>query len=287
MFHIIGEKINGARQRVHDAVVDRDAEYVRSLATRQVRAGAHRIDVNAGTRPDREPDDLRWLVETVQEVVDVPLCLDSANPVALAAALAVAGTTPMINSISGERGRLADVLPLAADHGCPVIALALDGGGIPAGAPERLAVVRCLVANTRRAGIPDGEVYVDPLVMAAATVRRAGPIALETIRAVRAEFPEVHVTAGLSNVSFGLPARRLVNRTFLALAVEAGLDTAILDPLDRGLVATLRATELLLGRDRHCLTYTRAYRAGLLEGGTSHERSLRSVPAPGAGEEGS
>ena len=264
MFHIIGEKINGTRERVGRAIADRDAAYIRSLATRQAEAGAHRIDVNAGTRPDREPDDLSWLVETVQAVTDLPLCLDSANPVALAAALKFTRTAPLINSVSGEPARLSGVLPLARDHGCPVIALALDGTGIPAGAGQRMAVIRRLLEATREAGIKDGEVFVDPLVMAVSTAERAGLVALETIAAVRAEFPDAHITAGLSNVSFGLPARHLVNRTFLALAVAAGMDSAIADPLDRELMAALRATELVLGRDRHCLAYTRAYRAGLL-----------------------
>jgi len=264
MFHIIGEKINGTRERVGKAVVDRDAAYIQSLATRQAEAGAHRIDVNAGTRPDREPDDLSWLVETVQAVTDLPLCLDSANPPALAAALAVTRTAPLINSISGEPGRLSGVLPLARDHGCPVIALALDDTGIPADAGQRMAVIRRLLEATREAGVKDSEVFVDPLVMAVSTAERAGLVALETIAAVRAEFPDAHITAGLSNVSFGLPARHLVNRTFLALAVAAGMDSAIADPLDRELMAALKATQLVLGRDRHCLAYTRAYRAGLL-----------------------
>jgi 5-methyltetrahydrofolate--homocysteine methyltransferase len=263
MFHIIGEKINGTRGQVHEAIVSRDAALIRSLAASQVEAGAHWIDLNAGTRPDREPEDLRWLVETVQSAVEAPLCLDSANPAALAAALAVVRTTPLINSVTGEPKRLDKVLPLARDHGCPVIALALDDNGIPRGAEERLAVISHLLAATRGAGIPDDQVFVDPLVMAVSTSRGAGLIALDTINSVRVEFPGAHITAGLSNISFGLPARHLVNRTFLALAVAAGMDTAILDPLDRELMATLRATELLLGRDRHCLTYTRAYRSGL------------------------
>ena len=264
MFHIIGEKINGTRERVGRAIADRDAAYIQSLAARQAEAGAHRIDVNAGTRPDREPDDLSWLVETVQAVTDLPLCLDSANPAALAAALKFTRTAPLINSISGEPGRLSGVLPLARDHGCPVIALALDDTGIPADAGQRMAVIRRLLEATREAGVKDSEVFVDPLVMAVSTAERAGLVALETIAAVRAEFPDAHITAGLSNVSFGLPARHLVNRTFLALAVAAGMDSAIADPLDRELMAALKATELVLGRDRHCLAYTRAYRAGLL-----------------------
>lgn len=265
MFHIIGEKINGTRAQVGEAIASRDTAYIQSLAVRQAEAGAERIDVNAGTRPDREPDDLAWLVETVQEATGVPLCLDSANPAALEAALAVtSGPAPLINSVTGEKARLSGVLPLAVHFGCPVIALALDDAGVPQDSGQRLAVIRRLVEATRDAGVADDMVYVDPLVMAVATGDHAGVVALDTIAAVAAEFPDAHITAGLSNVSFGLPVRRLVNRTFLTLAIAAGLDTAIADPLDRELIAALRATELLLGRDRRCLTYTRAYRAGLL-----------------------
>jgi 5-methyltetrahydrofolate corrinoid/iron sulfur protein methyltransferase len=264
MFEIIGEKINGTRKTVGAAVAERDADLIASLAARQAQAGATWIDVNAGTRSDREPDDLVWLVKTVQAATDVPLCLDSANPEALTAALAVTERTPLINSISGEPSRLESVLPLARDHGCPVIALALDDGGIPADSEGRLVIVRRLIEATRDAGIADDHVYIDPLVMTISTDITAAQNAIRTISAIRSEFPDSHITSGLSNISFGLPARHLANRTFLTLAVAAGQDSAILDPLDRELRATLIATELLLGRDRHCRGYTKAFRAGLL-----------------------
>ncbi len=262
---IIGEKINGTRSEIAKAVVDRDAGLIRSLAKRQTDAGANWLDVNAGTPSAREPDDLVWLVNTVQEVTHLPLCLDSANPRALAAAMAHVRQTPMINSISGEPHRLTGILPLVAEHGCPVIALCMDDKGIPSDAQARLGVLRRVLEATRHAGIPDDRIYVDPLVMAIATDTTCANAALATMQAVRAEFPALHLTSGLSNVSFGLPARALVNRTFMVLAMAAGLDTAIADPLDRDLRATMLAAELVLGRDAHCLTYTRAFRAGLLE----------------------
>jgi 5-methyltetrahydrofolate--homocysteine methyltransferase len=193
------------------------------------------------------------------------LCLDSANPAALTAALPKVKQSPLINSISGEQGRLTGVLPLAAQAGGGVIALAMDDKGIPADAEGRLAIVQRLIGETRGAGIPDEQVYVDPLVMTIGASGTAGRVALATVRAVKAEFSQVHFTSGLSNVSFGLPARSLINRAFLTLMLEAGLDSAILDPLDRGLRKAILATEVVLGLDRHCLSYTRAFRAGLLE----------------------
>ncbi len=263
-FQIIAEKINGTRKSVQAAVVGRDRAFIEDLARRQAEAGASWIDVNAGTSPEREPEDLVWLVETVQGVVEQPLSIDTANPKALRAALGVVARTPLVNSISGERSRLEGVLPQAAEAGSPVVALALDDAGIPATTEARLDVIHRLVAATRAAGITDEQVYVDPLVMTISTNVQSANIAIATMRAVKAAYPAAHMTSGLSNVSFGLPARALVNRTYLTLAVEAGLDSAILDPLDRELQASLLATELLLGKDRHCLAYTRAFRAGLL-----------------------
>jgi 5-methyltetrahydrofolate--homocysteine methyltransferase len=262
---IIGEKINGTRKTVAAAIAQRDAEFIQNLAKKQVDGGAHWLDVNAGTHPDREVDDMLWLIELIQGVTDVPLSLDSANPKALTAALGAVKKTPLINSISGEPDRLNNVLPIVAQHGCEVIALAMDDKGIPNDVDGRMAVVRKLFDATRGAGVPDEKVYVDTLVLTIATDTTAGRVTLDTIRAVRAEFPQAHISLGLSNVSFGLPVRSLVNRTFLTLAIAAGMDTAIIDPNDRELKAALFATDLLLGYDKHCLNYTRAYRKGLLE----------------------
>ncbi len=262
---IIGEKINGTRKLVKQAVLDRDTDFINRLAVAQAEAGAAWIDVNAGTASDREPEDLVWLVETVQAVVEKPLCLDSANPAALTATLPHVQKAPLINSISGESARLTGVLPLAAQAKGGVIALAMDDKGIPAEVEGRLAIVRRLIGETRGAGIPDEQVYVDPLVMTIGASGNAARVALATVRAVKAEFPQVHFTSGLSNVSYGLPVRTLINRAFLTLMLEAGLDSAILDPLDRELRKALLAAEATLGIDRHCLNYTRAFRAGLLE----------------------
>jgi len=262
---IIGEKINGTRKSVKEAVLNRDVEFIQRLAVSQAEAGSTWIDVNAGTPTDREPDDLVWLVQTVQAVVEKPLCLDSANSAALAAALPEVKRPPLIDAISGEAARLTGVLPLAAQAQGGIIALAMDDKGIPAEVEGRLAIVRRLIDETRGAGIPDEQVYVDPLVMTIGASSNAARVALGTVRAVKAEFPQVHFTSGLSNVSYGLPVRTLINRAFLTLMLEAGLDSAILDPLDRELRKALLAAEATLGIDRHCLNYTRAFRAGLLE----------------------
>jgi len=248
---------------VAEAIEQRDAAVIRDLAIKQAEAGAAWLDVNAGTRSSAEPDDLVWLIETIQPVVEIPLCLDSANPVAVAAGVQAAARTPMINSISGEPQRMEGILPLVAEHGCSVIALAMDSAGIPGTSAGRLEVARRVMTAARARGVPDDHVYLDPLAMTLATNTDGARITLETIRAMRQEFPDAHLTMGLSNISFGLPARSHINRAFLTLALAEGLDAAILDPLDREMMAALVAAELVLGRDHHCLNYTRAYRAGL------------------------
>jgi 5-methyltetrahydrofolate--homocysteine methyltransferase len=263
---IIGEKINGTRKQVAEAIAARDVNFVQDLARNQVEAGADWLDVNAGTRRDKEGEDLIWLVDTVQSVVDIPLCLDSPNADALRAAIKVVDQTPMINSISGEPERLEGILPLVAEHKCPVIALAMDDNGIPETCGGRMDVVHKVMQASRSSGVPDENMYIDPLVMTLATNTESAQITLETMRIIKQEYPDVHTSMGLSNISFGLPARKNINRIFLTLALAAGLDSAIVDPMDRDLRAALVTTQAILGQDRHCLNYTRAYRAGLFDG---------------------
>ena len=262
---IIAEKINGTRKRVARAIADRDAAFIQELAQKQAAAGSTWLDVNAGTHPDQEPDDLIWLIENIQSVVDTPLSLDSANPKALQIAIQAVNKTPLINSISGEPERLEKILPIVAEHGCEVIALAMDEKKIPETFEKRMQVIDKVLEATRAAGVPDGKVYVDPLTMTIATMNQSATIACDTIRAVHAKYPEVHFTMGLSNISFGLPARKQVNRGLLILAMQAGLDSAILDPLDNELQAAIVTTEMLLGKDRHCMNYLKASRKGLFE----------------------
>jgi cobalamin-dependent methionine synthase I len=266
---IIGEKINGTRKTIAQAIAARDTDMIRDLAQRQAQVGATWLDVNAGTHPEQEPDDLVWLVETVQAAVDTPLCLDSANPKALQAALPFTKQTPMINSISGEPERLSGILPIVAENNCPVIALAMDEKKIPGTADQRFEIICKVVAEARRQGVPESNLYIDPLAMTISTNTRSGMIAFEIMRRVRHDFPEAHLTIGLSNISFGLPARSFINRYFLAMAIQAGLDSAILDPLDREIQAAILTSELLLGRDAHCLNFIRASRKGVFDRSTT------------------
>jgi len=262
---IIGEKINGTRKRVAQAIEERDANFIQDLAKRQAEAGSTWLDVNAGTHPNQEADDLIWLIENIQSVVDTPLSLDSANPAALRTAIKAVNKTPMINSISGEPQRLNGILPIVAEHGCQVIALAMDENKIPETSEKRFEIITKIIEATRAHGVPDSNVYFDPLAMTISTNTQSAMIALDILRRVKQEYPEAHLTIGLSNISFGLPARSFVNRYFLGFAIQAGLDSAILDPLDREIQAAILTTELLLGRDAHCLNFIRASRKGIFD----------------------
>jgi cobalamin-dependent methionine synthase I len=261
---LIGEKINGTRASVADAIRNRDKGFIADLALRQVKAGVSYLDVHAGTRPEDEPADMVWLIDAIQQVTDVTLCLDSANPLALAAGLDAVKQKPMINSLSGEKSRVENVLPWACRYETELVVLAMDDRGIPKSVDERLSIVRSLVRLTRDGRLPDEKLYIDPLISAVATDTGSGSIAFETMRRIKGEFPDVHLTSGLSNISFGLPARSIINQAFAVLAIEAGLDSAILDPENVELRGIMYAAELVLGRDRRCQGYTNAYRAGLI-----------------------
>jgi 5-methyltetrahydrofolate corrinoid/iron sulfur protein methyltransferase len=259
---IIGEKINGTRKAVALAIRERNAAFIRNLAKSQVEGGSAFLDVNAGTAPERESEDMAWLVTTIQETCDVPLSLDSANPRALHAGLEIVKHTPIINSVSGEKSRLEGVLPLALEFKTSLILLALDDAGIPNTADGRMKIVDRLVGLATAGGLTEEKLYIDPLVTAISTGIDSAMITFETIKKIRSAFPLAHITSGLSNISFGMPLRSLINRTFMAMAVQAGLDSAIADPNDRGLIETMTAAEMLIGKDKYCQTFNRAFRTG-------------------------
>ncbi|MFH1112669.1 MAG: dihydropteroate synthase [Pseudomonadota bacterium] len=260
---IIGEKINGTRKAVAKAVLERDADFIKRLAERQDRAGSDYLDVNAGSPPHREPEDMVWLVENVRQASDLPICLDSANPAALKACLEIIDKTPLVNSLSGEKARIKGVLPLALEYKTGLIILALDDEtGIPKTSEKRMEIVHRLVGMAIEGGLKEEQLFIDPLVTAIATGTESALVAFDTIRRVRHAYPAAHVTSGLSNISFGMPARPLINRAFMAMCVMAGLDSAIADPEDADLMGIVLSAEMLMGKDRYCQNFNRAFRAG-------------------------
>ena len=265
---IIGEKINSTLKAVRPAIEAYDTEVIQNLARAQAEAGSAYIDVNAGMFVDDEPQRLAWLVETVQAVVDTPLCLDSPSAAALKEGLKAyrGDTVPMINSITDEKGRFEAILPLVLQYKAKVIALCMDDTGMPETGDERYVIAKRLIEKLTGAGVKPDDIYIDPLVRPVSTGHHYGVAAIETIRRVKNNYPEAHIACGLSNVSFGLPQRKLVNQTFLVAAMTAGMDGAILDPLDNKLMAFVAAAEAVLGVDEFCVEYLDKYRNGLFEG---------------------
>ncbi|SHF44721.1 5-methyltetrahydrofolate--homocysteine methyltransferase [Desulfacinum infernum DSM 9756] len=262
MFTVIGERINTTRKPVRQAVEARDAAFIQADVKRQQDAGAHYIDVNAGARVGREREDMEWLLDVIQEEVSIPLCLDSPDPRVLEAAYERVERPPLINSISLEKERLNNLIPFLRGKDCGVVALCMDDSGLPKDADEVLDRARQLVEKLEGIGMPRHRIYIDPLVQPVSTRTEHGPQAITAVRKIMTELEGVHTVCGLSNVSFGLPKRRAVNRAFLSLMMAAGLDAAILDPLDASLMATLITSNMLLGRDEYCMDYIDAVRDG-------------------------
>ncbi|MBZ5718911.1 MAG: dihydropteroate synthase [Acidobacteriia bacterium] len=258
---IIGELINCTRKKVGEAAQKRDAEFFCELARKQAAAGAHMLDVNGGL-PEQEVELLSWLVDLVQGAVEIPLCLDSADPQALMKALPRCKQRPMVNSITDEPARWA-MLPVLKEHRPKVIALCLSEAGMPRGVEDRVATASRLVDRLTAEGFALDDIYVDPCVMPIATSPQSRDL-LAAVSQIVARYPGIHISAGVSNISFGLPVRKLVNETFLLLLMAHGLDAAIVDPCDAQLMMNVAAAEALLGRDGHCKSYLRAYRDGKL-----------------------
>lgn len=262
---IVGESINGTIEKVGKAIAERDRLFIQGLAREQVERGAQMIDVNAGMGGRDETSDLTWLVEVVQGEVDVSLMIDSSDPKAIAQALAIHRGRPLINSITAETKKRQSLLPVVAAHDCGVVALCVTEEGIPKTPDRRLEVARSLVADLVEAGKSPGDIYLDPLVLTIATDWQAGATALDTLQLFKQELQGVKTIAGLSNIGFGMPLRRLINRTFLSMCVALGLDGAILDVRNGALMATLMASQVLAGHDRWSRSYLKAFREGKLQ----------------------
>ena len=261
---VIGEKINATRKTVAEAIRERDGELIASLAQAQVEAGADVIDVNATSGEadiSEKIDDMRWVIGVVQEAVDVPIVVDSDKPELIKAGLEeVNGPTPWINSISAEVSRLERVLSLAKGHEGPIIALCMDDDGIPKDVEGRLKAAKTIITAGEKAGIKPERFYFDPLVMPISTDSNACIMILETLREIKLQFPDSYTVLGLSNVSFGLPLRQVINRTFLVLAMRENLDAVILDPINMETMTELLVAEALLGNDKFCRKFTKHFR---------------------------
>lgn len=262
---IVGERINASRKSIADAIVAQDGALIRKEALDQLNVGAHLIDVNAGVFVGEEVKYLRWLVQTIQEVAETPLCIDSPDAKALAGALSVHKGRAMVNSITDEADRYEKMIPIIKEFRPQVVALCMTDGSVPTTSEERFQIASRLIEKLIHEGISPEDIYIDPLVMPLSTDTNDGMAVLETLEKVSRSFPRVNTICGLSNISYGLPSRRLINQIFLVAAITKGLNAVILDPMDKRIMANLITAQALLGKDEYCGEFLAAFRARKLD----------------------
>lgn len=257
---IIGEKINATRKQVAQAILVQDAETIAELARSQGQAGANYLDINGGD-PRKEVENLLWLLDVVQSAVQLPVALDSANPKAILAGLKKVKHKPLINSITLEKKRLQEFLPMVRDHDCSVVALLVNDIGVPKGVEDRTRMAEELVGILIDEGKREEEIFIDPCFLTVYTEPNAGLDILESIRQIRKRWPGIHISGGISNASHGLPERKWINQAYLILAMGAGLDAALIDPCSEGTVPLIMAADVVLMQDEMAMKYIAATRA--------------------------
>ena len=262
---IIGELINASRKVIATAIEHQDKAAIQKAASDQFKNGTDFIDVNAGIFVDKEADHLKWLVSSVQEVVDAPCCIDSPDPQAIEAALSLHKGTAMINSISLEKDRYDALLPIVAGTDLKVVALCMSDEGMPQTVEDRMRIADELVNKLLQKNVLMDNIYVDPLVQPIATKDDFGIEFINAVEEIMTTFEGIHTICGLSNISYGLPERKFLNQTFMIMAIAKGLDAAIVNPLDKRMMANIMAAEALAGKDSFCGNYLKAFRAKKLE----------------------
>lgn len=263
---IVGEKINTSIKELKEAVLSRNEAFLEALAQDQKLGGADYLEVNSGLRvyPEEEALDLEWLVPLVQKASGLPLCIDTAYGVVLEKALKLHQGKAIVNSVSGDSERWPEILPLVKAYDCDLIALPSDRKGIPSSVADRIKIAERILEGVSKEGIEPNRLLIDPLVLPISSNTQNALLFLETLRELKRVFPGVRTISGLSNISFGLPRRTWINQAFLVLSLGAGLDAAILNPLDKKLMALVRSTEALLNKDPFCVKYIEAFRSGSL-----------------------
>jgi 5-methyltetrahydrofolate corrinoid/iron sulfur protein methyltransferase len=261
---VIGELINATRRSIAQAIEKRDRDYIKKIAKKQIESGAHYIDLNAGTGKgqEREVSDMGWLVDIVNELGDIPICLDSSDPLVIKENLGrIKSSDRMINSINGESERIERLMPVIKENNkCKVVGLTMDNAGIPTSVEKRIEITEKVLGLLQGAGVKREDVFIDALVQPISVDVKNGNMFLESVREIKTEFPGVKTTCGLSNVSFGLPNRKLLNKYFLALSIDYGLDSAIMDPTDDGMREAIRLADVLTGKDDYCMNYIKVSR---------------------------
>lgn len=260
---IIGEKINGAIPTVAKAIAEKNADFIRNLATVQTDAGADFIDVCASVEDSIELETMKWLIDLVQEVTDLPIAVDSPNVNTCIESMKYCHKPGLFNSVSLEGDKIDVAFAAIADTKWECVALLNSDKGIPKTAKDRLDVFTDLMVKVKEYNIDPFRMHIDPLIEMLCTSEDGISMVTNVIKEIKAQYPAIHVTGAVSNISFNLPVRKMVNMGFVVLAMNAGLDSAILDPTNRDLMGIIFATEALLGEDDYCMEYIGAYREGI------------------------
>ncbi|MDR3599085.1 MAG: methyltetrahydrofolate cobalamin methyltransferase [Desulfosporosinus sp.] len=257
---IVGELINASRKAIGAAIKAQDIDYIQKIVKEEFEAGVNYIDVNAGIFVGMEPEYLKWLVKSVQGVVDCPCCIDSPDPKAIEEALSVHKGVAMINSISLEKARYDALIPVIAGTDLKVVALCMSDEGMPETMDDRLKIADKLINGLVQNNVPLDHIYVDPLVQPISVNNTFAAEFINSVEAIMTRFKGVHTMCGLSNISYGLPERKFMNHAFAIMAIGKGLDGLIINPLDKMMMASLITAETLAGRDDYCVKYLKAYR---------------------------
>ncbi len=261
---IVGENINATIPRIKDLIMHHDETSLKDLAVEQERAGAHIIDINVATgkgTADDEINDMRWLIERVKSTIHAKICVDSADHSVLRAGIEAGGdATGLVNSVKATDKNIAEVLPLVSEFSLPVIALAMDERGVPADTKTRLRACEKLMRGAEVHNIPAENIFFDPLVMPISTDIGQAVTTIETLEGIKKEFPQAKTILAVSNVSFGLQRRTLINQALIHMAQLLSVDALLVNPCDAELMLAVKAGEAVMGRDRHCRKYSRAVR---------------------------
>ena len=252
---IIGEKLNGSIPSVAKAISEKDADLIRERARMQAEAGATFLDVCASVGEDVEVETLKWMIDLVQEVTDTPICVDSPSAKSCVAAIPFCKRPGLINSVSLEGDKIDTIFPVIADTDWECIALLCDNDGIPDSVERRMKIFFGIMEKAKQYGIAPSRLHIDPLVVTLGTDQTALTVFADCCRRIKSEYPDIHITSGLSNISFGLPTRKNINQAFMVLAMNAGMDSAIVDPTNKNMIGMIYATNALLERDEYCLDY--------------------------------
>jgi 5-methyltetrahydrofolate--homocysteine methyltransferase len=271
---VIGERINSSIKKIEAAIQDKNTDLIKNEAKSQLDAGAHVIDLNAGAFLRSESEYLVWLIQTVfmLDKEQMLIAIDSANPEAIAAGLEeiqskskiTKDAKPIVNSVTAEKEKMDSVMPLVKKYNAQLVGLCMDQHGIPDEPERRLDLGTEIINTAKEYEIPLNDLYLDPLVLPVSTDTKKGRITIDTLKLIKGSYPAVNTIIGLSNISYGLPVKPLLNQTFMVLAMSVGLNAAILNPLDMRLISMIKAADVILGNDDYCLNYIKAFRAGEL-----------------------